>query len=75
MGIEPTHSHLRYDAHQLSNQAPESKMVGRKGIQALILGVQYINFSCGTPLGDDTVTYGTWLDALIIRPNSSNNHK
>ena len=36
--IEPTHSML----YQLSYQTPGSKMVGRKGIQVLILGVHYI---------------------------------
>ena len=35
----------------------------------------FLNFSYGTPLGDDAVTRGTQLDALAIRPNSSNNHK
>ena len=29
------------------------------------------SLSYGTPLGDDPATYGIWLHAVAIRPNSS----
>ena len=57
MGIEPTNTHI--SSVMLYYQALASKVVGRKGIQVLVLGAHYIrkNFLLwNTPGSDDAVT-------------------
>ena len=70
MGIEPTHSHLQCDALPVELSSPWEQGGGEEGYTS----VDSWCISYGTPLGDNAVTYGTQLDALAIRPNSSNNH-
>ena len=59
VGIEPTHSHLRCDSYQLHYRALGSELVGRKGIQVVVLGAHYIRNSIllwNTSGGDHAVT-------------------
>ena len=68
MGIEPTHSHLRCDALPVELPSPWEQDGGEEGYTSADSSCPLhwmLSFSYGTPLGDDAVTYGTQLDALL----------
>ena len=59
VAIKSTCSYFQRDALPIElSSSLGAKVVGWKGIQALVFGAHY-NFSYETPMGDDTATSGT----------------